>query len=89
MLTVAYGCLSTMPVSHQPHCAVAGGEGAPQLLLPFFQALQQLLLLLLVLPEALQVVKLVNHIDAGGMLASERDLWINSFHPVFANFSAA
>lgn len=62
-----------------------GGEGAAQLLLPLFQAL----LWLPVLPETLGVVKLVNHVDAGGVLASEWDLWINLFRPVFANFSAA
>ncbi|KAK2536571.1 Arf6 [Columba livia] len=39
---------------------------------------------LLVLLEMLRVVKLVDHVAAGA-LASERDLWVNSFCPVFAD----
>lgn len=51
-------------------------KGAAHLLLPLFQ--------LLVLPEMLRVVKLVDHVAAGA-LASERDLWVNSFCPLFAD----
>lgn len=54
-------------------------KGAAHVLLPLFQVFQ-----LLVLLEMLRVVKLVDHVAAGA-LASERDLWVNSFCPVFAD----
>lgn len=88
MPAFAHGCLYHrvgVPPSPAVPWPCRGEEGAAQLLLPLFQALWQLP----VLPETLRVAKLVNHVDAEGVLASERDLWINSFRPVFANVSAA
>lgn len=84
LLTVASSLCRVPPALPGRGCAMVG-QAAPRLLLPLFHTL----LWLPVPPETLQVVKLVNHVDAEGVLAPERDLWINSFRPVFANFSAA
>lgn len=80
VLAFAPGCLFTLLVSPLPRCAT-GDKGLHSSFPSLFHTLQQLP----VLPETLQAVKLVRPVAAGGVLPSQRDLWINLFRPVSAS----